>query len=115
MKKRTGGKGRRLKSGARLIPHEEVRDRLLADPETRFHFDQLQIGRQLGTALATARKSAGLTQLQVAKRAGTSQPYVASLEAGRRTPSLSTLNRIAGAVGLRLTVGLQAGKATRAA
>ncbi len=115
MKKRNAAEGRRLKSGARLIPHEEVRDRLLADPETRFHFDRLQIGRQLGNALATARKSAGLTQTQVAKRAKTSQPYVASLEAGRRMPSLSTLHRIASAVGLRLTVELQAGKATRAA
>lgn len=115
MKKRNAGEGRRLKSGARLIPYEEVRDRLLADPETRFHFDRLQISRQLGIAIATARKSAGLTQTQVAKRAKTSQPYVASLEAGRRMPSLSTLHRIAGAVGLRLTVELKAGKAKRAA
>jgi HTH-type transcriptional regulator/antitoxin HipB len=95
--------GRRLKSGAKLTPYEEVRDRLLADPETRFFFDQLQLGRQI----AEARKRAGLTQAQVAKRAKTSQPYVASLEAGRRRPGLDTLSRIAGAVGLRLTLGFQ--------
>jgi ribosome-binding protein aMBF1 (putative translation factor) len=109
MKAKTKG-GRRLKSGARLIPHEQVRDRLLSDPETRFHFDRLQIGRQLGDVIAAARRNAKLTQLQVARRAGTSQPYVASLEAGRRVPSFSTLNRIANAVGLRLTLGFQSGR-----
>lgn len=109
MKAQTGA--RRLKSGARLIPHEEVRDRLLSDPETRFHYDQLQIGRQLGEAIAAARQRAGLTQTQVAKRAKTSQPYIASLEAGRRVPAFETLHRIAAAVGLRLTVGFQVRRA----
>jgi ribosome-binding protein aMBF1 (putative translation factor) len=109
MKEQTGS--RRLKSGARLISHDEVRERLLADPETRFHFDKLQIGRQLGKALAAARQRAGLTQAQVAKRAKTSQPYIASLEAGRRVPSFETLHRVASAIGLRLTVGLQGRRA----
>ena len=41
-----GMDGKPSKSGAHLIPHEEVRDRLLADPETKFLFDQLQAARR---------------------------------------------------------------------
>ena len=41
-----------------------------------------------------AREAAGITQLEVAERAGTTQPAVAAYESGARTPSLSTLVRL---------------------
>jgi transcriptional regulator with XRE-family HTH domain len=41
-----------------------------------------------------AREAAGITQLEVAERAGTTQPAVAAYESGARTPSLSTLARL---------------------
>ncbi len=47
--------------------------------------------------LATLRREAGLTQAELARRAGTSQPAIARLEAGRASPSLETLERLAGA------------------
>jgi chemotaxis signal transduction protein/DNA-binding XRE family transcriptional regulator len=44
--------------------------------------------------LRTARLRAGLTQRQLAERAGTSQAMVARIEGRRQSPSLSTLRRL---------------------
>lgn len=41
-----------------------------------------------------ARKSAGITQAELARRAGTAQSAVAAYESGRRTPSIATLKRL---------------------
>ncbi|MDQ6726813.1 MAG: helix-turn-helix domain-containing protein [Actinomycetota bacterium] len=60
----------------------------------------------VGTAARTARRRAGLTQAQVAARAGTSQSAVAAYESGRKAPTLATLDRIACATGARLDVDL---------
>lgn len=56
--------------------------------------------------LATARREAGLTQQQLAERAGTSQPAVARLEAGGGSPSLATVERLVGAAGFDLRIEL---------
>ncbi|MDX1578142.1 MAG: helix-turn-helix transcriptional regulator [Gemmatimonadota bacterium] len=50
------------------------------------------------------RERARVTQARLANLAGTSQPAIAAYEAGRRTPTLSTLERLARAVGLELAV-----------
>ena len=52
------------------------------------------------------RSRTGLTQAQLAARAGTSQPTLAAYEAGKKQPSLSTLNRIITASGMRLDLSL---------
>ncbi len=44
-----------------------------------------------------ARRAAGLTQLELADRAGTAQPAIATYESGARTPNLATLERLLGA------------------
>jgi transcriptional regulator with XRE-family HTH domain len=41
-----------------------------------------------------ARHEAGITQLELAHRAGTAQPAVAAYESGVRTPTLATLERL---------------------
>lgn len=56
--------------------------------------------------IATARRMAGLTQQQLAERAGTSQPAVARLEAGAGSPSLATVERLVGAAGFDLRIEL---------
>jgi transcriptional regulator with XRE-family HTH domain len=49
------------------------------------------------TLIRNARQTAGITQLEVAERARTTQPAVAAYESGARTPSLTTLARLLGA------------------
>ncbi len=48
------------------------------------------------------RSRAGLTQTQLAEKAGTSQPTIAAYELGKKSPTIRTLSRLAAAVDLRL-------------
>ena len=59
-------------------------------------------------ALRWARKRAGLTQADLARRAGLSQPAVARLEDPDYNPTLDMLERVAAALGARLEVDLKA-------
>jgi transcriptional regulator with XRE-family HTH domain len=46
------------------------------------------------TLLRAARRAAGITQAELSRRAGTTQPAVASYESGAKKPSLATLSRL---------------------
>ena len=59
-----------------------------------------------GYALVRARKTADLTQAELAVGLGTVQLAVTRLEGGRDPPSIATLCRYAKATGTRLTVDL---------
>jgi DNA-binding XRE family transcriptional regulator/predicted RNase H-like HicB family nuclease len=59
-------------------------------------------------ALRWARLRAGLTQAELARRAGLSQPAVARLEDPDHNPTLDMLERVATALGVRLEVDLRA-------
>lgn len=52
------------------------------------------------------RMDAGLTQAELAERMGTTQSAIARLEAGGTRPSLRTLEKLAVAVGHRLTIAI---------
>jgi uncharacterized protein len=56
------------------------------------------------TVLLTLRRRRGLTQAELAARAGTSQPVVSAYERGHRDPSIGTLKRLVEATGERLTL-----------
>lgn len=56
--------------------------------------------------VTSARHQAGLTQQQLAERAGTSQPAVARLERGEGNPSLATIERLLAAAGFDLRLEL---------
>lgn len=50
--------------------------------------------------LLDARKNAGLTQAELAERIGADKGYISRIERGLIVPSVSTLYRIASAMGL---------------
>ncbi len=52
--------------------------------------------------LLKARESAKLTQKELARKLGISQPYVAKLESGEANPTLGTIGSILASLGLRL-------------
>ncbi len=63
-------------------------------------------GPRLGARLRELRKAAGLTQAELARRTGIHRPNIARVEAGRHTPSLETLARLASAIGVPTTAVL---------
>ena len=54
------------------------------------------------TLLEVVRRRRGLTQAQLAARAGTSQPVISAYERGHRDPTFGTLRRLIEAAGERL-------------
>ncbi|CAN5365556.1 hypothetical protein BH20ACT9_BH20ACT9_04390 [soil metagenome] len=66
---------------------------------------------ETGHLIAAARRQAGLTQAELAARAGTSQPAVSAYETGRRSPSVATLQRLLGACGSRAALTLSGASA----
>lgn len=60
---------------------------------------------EAGTIIRAVRRRGGLTQAELARRAGTSQPVISAYEHGRRDPTLGTLRKLVKAGGERLQVG----------
>jgi transcriptional regulator with XRE-family HTH domain len=63
--------------------------------------DDGQVARAFGLNLAAARKQAGLSQAALARSAGLSRDAVQKMEHGRRGPRVSSLIRLAGALGVK--------------
>ena len=85
---------------------KDLKDRLLEDREFREEYARVDDEFTLIEALIRARMTARLTQVELARRLGTTQSAIARLEGGRVSPSFKTLRRYAEATGTRLTVGL---------
>jgi transcriptional regulator with XRE-family HTH domain len=62
-----------------------------------------ELRAELGRRLHARRASQGRTLASVAMQAGLSVPYVANLENGRGNPTLASLHRLAGALGVPLS------------
>ncbi len=91
----------------RKNPHvsEETLDDFITEqrakrPGFAREFDKLQLARRL-RSLRTQHK---LTQVQLARLAGTHQEVIARLESGRIVPKLDLLQRLASAMGLDVDV-----------
>jgi len=82
----------------------DMHKKWMKDPEYRKAYDALEEEFALAKAVIDARKRAGLTQIELAQKMGTTQPVVARLEGGRTLPSMRTLERLAKATGSRLLI-----------
>jgi HTH-type transcriptional regulator / antitoxin HipB len=87
------------------MPWAEVRDELLSDPTTRAAFDALEAEDQLIRQLIDLRIKRGLSQRELAQRAGLQQPALARVESGK-TASFKTLRRVAEALGAEVRISI---------
>jgi uncharacterized protein len=60
-----------------------------------------------GALLRKARKRAGLSQVELATRAGVTQSVISAYESGQRQPAIPALARLIAAAGFDLTLGLR--------
>jgi transcriptional regulator with XRE-family HTH domain len=58
-----------------------------------------------GVLIRTVRRRRGMTQADLARRAGTTQPVVSAYEHGRRDPTYVTLRKLIEAAGERFEIG----------
>lgn len=91
--------------------HEQVVEKLMKRPGVRAEAGRLEREEfALLDLLLKARREAGLSQAQVAKRMGTQAPAVARLEralaTGKHSPSVATLRKYVSACGKRLVLNV---------
>jgi DNA-binding XRE family transcriptional regulator len=83
----------------RSVRSPSVESRSLSAAEILAQID----GPTLGARIRMLRLGAGLTQAELARRTGIHRPNIARVEAGRHTPSLETIARLAAAIGVPAT------------
>ena len=76
----------------------------MRDIKYRTAYAALEEEFALSAAVMQVRNRAGLTQQELARKMGTTQPVIARLESGRIRPSMRTLERLAEATGSRLLI-----------
>ncbi len=82
----------------------DMHKRWLKEPKYKKAYEALEDEFALASAVIDVRSRAGLTQKELARKMGTTQPVVARLESGRTRPSMRTLERLAKATGSRLLI-----------
>jgi transcriptional regulator with XRE-family HTH domain len=94
---------------------EFIDEHVMSDPEWRDAYDDADATREAARAIVRARMAAGLSQAELAERAGTAQAVISRIERGVVSPSLDTFGKIARGLGLRPVVTLESARASRTA
>ena len=95
----------------KILTHKQLVSKMLKNPAVKAEVEQLNREEfAILDEILTARKEAGLSQAQIAKRTGTQAPAIARLESslatGKHSPSLSTLRNYAAALCKRFELHL---------
>lgn len=85
----------------------EVRDSFLADPQVQQAYTDLAPRFAVVRQLIALREQRGLSQRDLADRAGMKQPQLARLETGQVEPRLDTLQRLAAALNCNVHVSFE--------
>lgn len=73
---------------------------LETDPAFATEWERLALARMVAARLIAYRSENGLSQRELAKRLGVSQPRVVELESGEKNPQIETLVKIAATTGI---------------
>ena len=99
------------KKTTKPLTHKQMVSKMLKTPAVKAEVNKLNREEfAILDEILTARKEAGLTQAQIAKRMGTQAPAIARLESalatGKHSPSLTTLRKYAAALGKKVELHL---------
>ena len=92
--------------GAGHASYQEVAAGRRSSAEYREGYDEARRAFEIGQAVRERRLALGLSQTELAARAGMTQPAISRLEAGRSVPTIPVLERIAAGLGAELVVTL---------
>lgn len=76
----------------------------LEDPEFKKEWDALETEYQIMHEMMKAHIEAGMTQKQLSERTGINQSNLSRIESGMGNPSIATLERIASALGKKVSI-----------
>lgn len=98
-----------MKPKVKGLAFEDLLKKELQKKEVKLLFDQIQFYLQIARLITELRTRAGLSQVDLAKRAGVSQPLIARLEKGdhRRVPTFDTIYKIMKALGYSMTISVK--------
>lgn len=82
----------------KLARDEKVAQGIAEDPEVERRREEISLAFDLGQAVYDRRVGLGLSQTELARRAGMTQPQVSKLELGGTVPTVPLLARLARAM-----------------
>lgn len=91
------------------VEHDRWDDIMAAkrqEPEFQEAYEEARRAYELGKAVRERRLALGLSQVELARRAGMTQPALSRLEAGGSTPTIGLLERLAQALDADLVVSI---------
>ncbi len=95
---------------SQLKPARQARDEdYRHDAEYRAEWDRTAFAREIAVAVVQYRAERGMSQRDLARATGLTQPVIARLESGDSAPSLATLVKLTTSPGLRLRLEMDAG------
>ena len=95
----------------KVLTHKQMTNKMLKSSAVKAELAKLNREEfAILDEILAARKAAGLSQAEIARRMGTHAPAIARLESalatGKHSPSLSTLKKYAAALGKRVELHL---------
>ncbi len=91
----------------KFVTHSELEAELMRRPYFQKEHKDLDLEFALINALIRERISGNITQAEIARRMGTKQSAIARFESGRSNPTLDFIQRLATALGLKLSITVQ--------
>lgn len=85
-----------------MTNYKDFLNEQLQNESFKKEYDALDAEFSIIQAMLDARKTAGLTQKELAARTGIAQADISKLENGNANPSLKTLKRLAEGMGMKL-------------
>lgn len=87
--------------------YSDFKAEMLRNPNVKAEYDALAPEYELISQLIRARQEKHLTQKELAEKVGTKQASIARLESGNYNPTLNFLQKIAAALGKKISFSLQ--------
>ncbi len=83
---------------------DEVLKEMMKDPKFKKEWDKSEPAYQVGKALIKSRIDKNMSQRQLAKKANTTQAVISRIESMSVSPTLSVLQKLAGALGKKIEI-----------
>lgn len=96
-----------MKEGIRMKTFDEYLEKQLQNEEFRAEYEALAPEREIVMEMMRTRNQQGLSQQELAKKAGIRQSNLSRIETGAVSPTIETLQRIAQGLGKTLIIQLK--------